>query len=161
MNRVGAGGKGESVWLAWFLALHARRFRGAWRKRVATDAIAERWRVHARSLAAAAERSGWDGDWYRRAFFDDGTPLGSADNEECRIDSIAQSWAVISGGAAPDARQGGDGGGRAAAHPAATTSWRSSSRRRSTKRRSSPATSKDIRPAFARTAASIPTAPSG
>ena len=58
---------------------------------------AERWRAHVDALKMAVEREAWDGDWYRRAYFDDGTPLGSAQNEECRIDSIAQSWAVISG----------------------------------------------------------------
>ena len=58
-----------------------------------------RWLKHATSLQAALEREGWDGDWYRRGYFDDGTPLGSATNDECRIDSIAQSWGVISGAA--------------------------------------------------------------
>src|SRR6202034_719599 len=62
---------------------------------------AERWRVHVSLLKAALEREGWDGEWYRRAYFDDGTPLGSAQNDECRIDSIAQSWGVISGAAEP------------------------------------------------------------
>ena len=59
------------------------------------------WREHAGALKAALEAQAWDGDWYRRAYFDDGTPLGSVVNEECRIDSIAQSWGVISGGAEP------------------------------------------------------------
>ncbi|MFO1265548.1 MAG: hypothetical protein U1F67_01305 [Rubrivivax sp.] len=58
-----------------------------------------RWQSHAAALQVALERDGWDGDWYRRGFFDDGTPLGSAAGEECRIDSIAQSWSVISGAA--------------------------------------------------------------
>ena len=61
----------------------------------------DRWRAHAKALRRALERDGWDGDWYRRAFFDDGTPLGSAVNAECRIDSIAQSWSVLSGAANP------------------------------------------------------------
>jgi cyclic beta-1,2-glucan synthetase len=67
---------------------------------------AARWRTSADSLEVALEREGWDGEWYRRAFFDDGTPLGSAANDECRIDSISQSWAVLSGAANRDrARQ--------------------------------------------------------
>jgi cyclic beta-1,2-glucan synthetase len=65
-------------------------------------ARAERWLLHRDLLQAALEREGWDGDWYRRAYFDDGTPLGSGMNEQCRIDSIAQSWAVLSGAAEPD-----------------------------------------------------------
>jgi cyclic beta-1,2-glucan synthetase len=100
MNRVGFEGKGESVWLGWFLhtvlgafapiaQAHGRR------------PEAERWRAQMGALARALEGDGWDGDWYRRAFFDDGTPLGSAANLECRIDSIAQSWAVLSGVANP------------------------------------------------------------
>ncbi len=101
MNRVGAGGQGESVWLGWFL--HANLWEFA---RLAEDrgetARAHRWRAHVDSLKFALERDGWDGDWYRRAFFDDGTPLGSASNDECRIDSIAQSWGVISGAADPE-----------------------------------------------------------
>ena len=63
---------------------------------------ATRWRAHAESLVTALEGEGWDGDWYRRAFFDDGTPLGSRQNEECQIDSIPQSWAVLSGAANPE-----------------------------------------------------------
>ena len=62
---------------------------------------AEMWRLHVSALKASLEREAWDGEWYRRAYFDDGTPLGSATNAECRIDSIAQSWGVISGAADP------------------------------------------------------------
>src|SRR6185503_18655525 len=62
---------------------------------------AETWRLHVSALKAAIERDGWDGEWYRRAYFDDGTPLGSAADPECRIDSIAQSWGIISGAADP------------------------------------------------------------
>ena len=98
MNLVGAGGKGESVWLAWFLCPVLRAFAVLAKARGET-ADADRWLSHAEKLADATEESGWDGEWYRRAFFDDGTPLGSASSEECRIDSIAQSWAVISGAA--------------------------------------------------------------
>jgi cyclic beta-1,2-glucan synthetase len=100
MNRVGELGKGESVWLGWFLHTNLWEFakiasaRGE-RKR------AETWRLHVSALKAALERDGWDGEWYRRAYFDDGAPLGSAQNTECRIDSIAQSWGVMSGGAEP------------------------------------------------------------
>jgi len=96
MNRVGIGGKGESVWLAWFLHTNLWEFAKLAESRGETARM-ERWRAHVDVLKMAVESAGWDGDWYRRAFFDDGTPLGSAANEECRIDSIAQSWAVISG----------------------------------------------------------------
>ncbi|HEY5080648.1 MAG TPA: glucoamylase family protein [Bauldia sp.] len=98
MNRVGIDGKGESVWLAWFQCKTLTDFAALAAKRH-DDAYATRWRAHGAELASAVERDGWDGDWYRRAFFDDGTPLGSASNDECQIDSIAQSWAVISGAA--------------------------------------------------------------
>ena len=63
---------------------------------------AETWTAHADALKAAIEREAWDGEWYRRGYFDDGAPLGSATDDECRIDSIAQSWAVLSGAATPD-----------------------------------------------------------
>jgi cyclic beta-1,2-glucan synthetase len=96
MNRVGIGGKGESVWLAWFLHTNLWEFAKVAESRGETARM-ERWRAHVDALKMAVESQGWDGDWYRRAFFDDGTPLGSAANEECRIDSIAQSWAVVSG----------------------------------------------------------------
>ena len=98
MNRVGLEGRGESVWLAWFLIDNLRKFAPLAEQRGETQRAAS-WRAHADSLAAACERAGWDGAWYRRAFFDDGSPLGSADNSECRIDSLAQSWAVLSGAA--------------------------------------------------------------
>jgi len=104
MNRVGAGGLGESVWLAWFLHANLGRFALLAQER-GESARALAWRSHADSLKLALERDGWDGDWYRRAFFDDGTPLGSAVNDECRIDSIAQSWGVISGAADPERGQ--------------------------------------------------------
>jgi cyclic beta-1,2-glucan synthetase len=101
MNRVGAGGRGESVWVAWFLITILGRFANLAEKRNELDRAA-RYREQARLLSAAVEEHAWDGGWYRRAYFDDGTPLGSALNDECRIDSIAQSWAVISGSADPD-----------------------------------------------------------
>jgi cyclic beta-1,2-glucan synthetase len=98
MNRVGVGGKGESVWLAWFLVATLRSFAGHAEVR-GDRAVAGELRRRADAYAVAVEAHGWDGAWYRRAYFDDGTPLGSAQNEECRIDSIAQSWGIISGAA--------------------------------------------------------------
>ncbi|HEX2707765.1 MAG TPA: glycosyl hydrolase family 65 protein, partial [Solirubrobacterales bacterium] len=100
MNRVGDKGRGESVWLGWFLYSVLGAFAPIAEAR-GEGVRAERWRAHMKALRRALERDGWDGDWYRRAFFDDGTPLGSALNAECRIDSIAQSWAVLSGAANP------------------------------------------------------------
>jgi cyclic beta-1,2-glucan synthetase len=98
MNRVGAAGRGESVWLGWFLHSALLAFAPI-AERFTQPAKALLWRKHAYSLQQAIEREAWDGDWYRRGYYDDGTPLGSVSSEECRIDSIAQSWAVISGGA--------------------------------------------------------------
>jgi cyclic beta-1,2-glucan synthetase len=101
MSRVGVEGRGESVWLAWFLIATLRSFaRLAERRGDVESALA--FRRRADEYVLAVEAHGWDGEWYRRAFFDDGTPLGSAGNDECRIDSIAQSWAVISGAGAPE-----------------------------------------------------------
>ena len=100
MNRVGCHGKGESVWLAWFLLAALPDFAELAQAR-GDHERADRWRGHSEQLKAAVEAQGWDGAWYRRAYFDDGTPLGSAANAECRIDSIAQSWAVLSGAAEP------------------------------------------------------------
>jgi cyclic beta-1,2-glucan synthetase len=100
MNQVGVGGKGESVWLGWFLHLILR----AWATLADARGQGERataWRRHVDVLGDALDKESWDGDWYRRAYFDDGTPLGSAVNDACRIDSIAQSWSVISGAAEP------------------------------------------------------------
>ncbi len=97
MNRVGHRGQGESVWLGWFMA----RILGDWAAVVEArgdSARAARWRSERVRLQAMLEQA-WDGDWYRRAYFDDGTPLGSAQLTECRIDSISQSWAVLSGAA--------------------------------------------------------------
>jgi cyclic beta-1,2-glucan synthetase len=100
MNRVGREGKGESVWLGWFLHATLSKFAGI-ALRHGEPKRAEVWRRHAGALARALESEGWDGDWYRRAYFDDGTPLGSIASQECRIDSIAQSWAVLSGAGDP------------------------------------------------------------
>ena len=101
MNRVGAGGQGESVWLGWFLVTVLTEMAALCDQR-ADRARADRYRTQARWLTGTLELS-WDGAWYRRAYFDDGTPLGSIQNEECRIDSLTQSWAVLSGHA--DARR--------------------------------------------------------
>lgn len=100
MNRVGQDGKGESVWLGWLL-LHAIALFAPLADSRDADR-ARRWRDHAEALRQSLEREAWDGAWYRRATFDDGTWLGSAACEECRIDSIAQSWAVLSGAADPE-----------------------------------------------------------
>ena len=107
MNRVGHDGTGESVWLAWFLHVNLLEFAGVADSRGEAEAErAARWRGVATTLEASLEEEAWDGAWYRRAFFDDGTPLGSAENDECQIDSISQSWAVISGaGSEKRARQ--------------------------------------------------------
>ena len=100
MNRVGQDGKGESVWLGWFLHTVLWEF-GKIADARGQGKRAEVWRLHVSALKAALEREGWDGEWYRRAYFDDGTPLGSAQNTECRIDSIAQTWGIMSGAAEP------------------------------------------------------------
>ncbi|MCA1576297.1 MAG: hypothetical protein LC794_02905 [Acidobacteria bacterium] len=100
MNRVGQHGKGESVWLGWFLYTTLSTFTPHVENRKENER-AQRYREHLEHLKKALEEKAWDGDWYRRAYFDDGTPLGSSTNEECRIDSIAQSWAVISGASDP------------------------------------------------------------
>jgi cyclic beta-1,2-glucan synthetase len=98
MNRVGAGGTGESVWLGWFLYASLIRF-AALCEKTGDQQLAGTYRQQAEQIRKAAEASGWDGRWYRRAYFDDGEPLGSSRNRECTIDSIAQSWAVLSRGA--------------------------------------------------------------
>jgi cyclic beta-1,2-glucan synthetase len=101
MNRVGIGGRGESVWLAWFLGSVLRSFadlteRYGNRHDGAVIKV-QTWRAQATALARATEATSWDGDWYLRAFFDNGAPLGSHANPEARIDSLTQSWSVISG----------------------------------------------------------------
>jgi cyclic beta-1,2-glucan synthetase len=101
MNRVGEHGRGESVWLAWFLHAALTEFApvAAARNECARGS---QWLGHAAALRESIEREAWDGAWYRRGYFDDGTAYGSAMNEECRIDSIAQSWSVIADAADPD-----------------------------------------------------------
>ena len=101
MNRVGSQGKGESVWLAWFAIAAFRRFAALAEARGDSDRAADLRRRAGDAAPPPCEANAWDGDWYRRAYFDDGTPLGSAGNAECQIDSIAQSWAVLSGAADP------------------------------------------------------------
>ncbi len=96
MNMVGRHGKGESIWLGFFLCEVLRQFTRVARLHGDT-AFALRCVNERDRLSQNIEKNGWDGEWYRRAYFDDGTPLGSANNEECQIDSIAQSWSVLSG----------------------------------------------------------------
>ncbi len=98
LNRVGELGRGESVWLGWFLYTTLCQFAPVASARGESER-ATRWLDHASALRTALEASGWDGQWYRRAYYDDGTALGSASSEECRIDAIAQSWSVLSGAA--------------------------------------------------------------
>ena len=100
MNKVGHEGRGESVWLAFFLHDVLTQFAMVAESR-RDQAVADRCRQHAARLQAAIEDQAWDGAWYRRAYFDDGTPLGSHTNAECTIDSLPQSWAVISGAGDP------------------------------------------------------------
>ena len=95
MNEVGRHGKGESIWLAWFQIEVINRF-SAILETQGNSERASQLRAHAAALKASVEEHGWDGAWYRRAYYDDGTPLGSAECDECTIDSLAQSWAVIS-----------------------------------------------------------------
>jgi cyclic beta-1,2-glucan synthetase len=102
MDRVGRGMRGESVWLAWFAIAVMKKF-AALSARLGHDETRARWTDRADRLAHAVDTAGWDGNWYRRAFDDDGIAWGSASNDECRIDIIAQAWAVISG-AAPEVR---------------------------------------------------------
>ncbi len=101
MNRVGIEGRGTSVWLGWFLASALRAFLPFVRER-GDEARAKTWEVHLEILKAALETAGWDGAYYRRGYYDNGTALGSAENDVCRIDSIAQSWSVLSGEGQPE-----------------------------------------------------------
>lgn len=96
MDRVGRAGRGESVWLAWFAAVTADLVADLYR-RLGRDHDGDRWAARADELRGHAEEAGWDGEWYRRAYDDEGQPLGSAQNDECRIDSISQSWAAFAG----------------------------------------------------------------
>ncbi len=100
MSSVGDEGKGESVWVGWFLIKTIDDFLPFVKERK-EKRREKKYEKHVEELKTALDKNGWDGDWFRRAYFDDGTPLGSAQNAECRIDSIAQSWSVISGAANP------------------------------------------------------------
>jgi cellobiose phosphorylase len=106
MNLVGIGGQGESVWLGFFLCAVLRQFAPVAAAR-GDPVFAEFCVLEGARLRQNIEQHGWDGEWYRRAYFDDGTPLGSSSNAECRIDSISQSWSVLAGGGV-DANEGGD-----------------------------------------------------
>jgi cyclic beta-1,2-glucan synthetase len=96
MNRVGREGRGESVWLGWFLLANLGEFARIADSRGDGERAAD-WRSTAAALEASMNAEAWDGEWYKRAYFDDGSPLGSARSDECQIDSIAQSWAVLAG----------------------------------------------------------------
>jgi cyclic beta-1,2-glucan glucanotransferase len=96
MNLVGHLGKGESIWLGFFLYDVLNKFINLARQRGDVTTV-DKYTLEAGRLRANLEEHGWDGEWYRRAYFDDGTPLGSAGNPECQIDSISQSWSVLSG----------------------------------------------------------------
>ena len=100
MNRVGHEGRGESVWLGWFLCSVVERFLPYATMR-GDDARADAWHKARAGWVAALHDAGWDGAWFRRAFFDNGAPLGSDANEECSIDLIAQAWSVLSGASTP------------------------------------------------------------
>ena len=101
MNRVGENGKGESVWLGWFLLKTLTDFL-PFAKAAGDKPRADAWKKHAKTLKKALEAAGWDGEWYRRGSYDDGTPLGSRSSDECSIDAIAQSWSVLSGQGGPE-----------------------------------------------------------
>ncbi len=104
MNRVGEGGRGQSVWVAWFQIAIFEGFASLLRELDAEE-NARKYEEHANTLRFAIDDIAWDGEWYRRAFFDDGSPLGSHTNDECQIDSLSQSWAIIAGGVNARSRQ--------------------------------------------------------
>ena len=101
MNRVGIEGRGESVWMGWFLHVALTAFVPVAAARGDAPRAAV-WAAHSTALATALDAEAWDGAWYRRGWFDDGSPLGSSASTECRIDSLAQSWAVIAGAGDPE-----------------------------------------------------------
>ncbi len=101
MNRVGREGRGESVWMGFFLHSVLADFLPLCKRR-GDDERARRYAQHRDDLAQAINSTSWDGEWYRRAYYDDGTPLGSRDSDECQIDALAQAWAVLSRVAPPD-----------------------------------------------------------
>ncbi len=99
MNAVGEEGRGESSWLGWFLLATITAFAPCAEQRGEIERV-KRWRDYAASMRDALELA-WDGQWYRRGYYDDGTPLGSHESEECQIDTIAQSWSVMAGSGNP------------------------------------------------------------
>lgn len=101
MNTVGNKGRGESVWLGWFLYSILINFSSIVKHMKELDR-ANKYIKLAEKIANAIEKNAWDGAWYVRAFYDDGSPLGSSQNTECIIDSLAQSWSIISGGGSED-----------------------------------------------------------
>lgn len=101
MNLLGVQGKGESIWLGWFLGTTLQAFIPLAQK-YRDNIRVKTWNAYLKRLKKSLEENGWDGAWYRRGYFDDGTPLGSKINDECKIDTIAQSWAVISQMASPE-----------------------------------------------------------
>jgi cellobiose phosphorylase len=101
MNRVGVDGTGESVWLGFFLHDILVKFEKICR-RIEDTARADHYALTAQELKVKLNENGWDGAWYLRAFYDDGTPIGSAANKECRIDAISQAWSIFSGVASPE-----------------------------------------------------------
>jgi cyclic beta-1,2-glucan synthetase len=98
MNRVGREGRGESVWMGFFLFAVLGDFLPLCERRGDATRVA-RYRGHREALRRALEDAGWDGAWYRRGYYDDGAPLGSKDSDECQIDALAQAWAALSGAA--------------------------------------------------------------
>ena len=162
MNRVGSEGRGESVWLGWFLCSVVDDFAPIARARGETARVRSAGTPPPWAGAAALLGTAWDGSWFKRAFFDDGSPLGSHVNSECRIDLIAQAWSVMSK-VAPTAD---------ASHRAGRR-WRSllidpdaglvqaAGTRHCSMPSRVPATSRPTRPVCARTAASTRTPASG
>lgn len=106
MSRIGQGGRGESVWMGFFLCEVLRRMIPVCSSRGDGDRI-RRYRDHQQRLEEALNSEGWDGQWFRRAFFDDGEPVGSAGSKECQIDALVQAWAVLSGAGAEEKVQQG------------------------------------------------------
>lgn len=104
MNRVGQAGKGESIWLGFFIDYILQRMFPVIEARGDTEQL-KRYRHYRQQLRQALDDAGWDGGWYRRAYFDDGAPLGTASAEECRIDALVQAWSVLSGAASAEHRQ--------------------------------------------------------
>jgi cyclic beta-1,2-glucan synthetase len=101
MNRVGQGGMGESVWMGFFIDYILERMLPVIKAHGERERF-EKYSAYREELRQSLEEAGWDGAWYRRAYFDDGTPLGTSSGKECRIDALVQAWAVMSGAAPPD-----------------------------------------------------------